>query len=169
MVPSLLLALGDTTCPDVSLGEGMFVQVICWACSHARGLCWEVLIGSDNCSSVCLGLRTLLLGVLGVGRCCLERRRSLLPCQGSSLCVQLWAGVHLKVPSSGCFVRGVVTTMSIPSPGLVLPWSLFSQVVMWAVGGMSPPSLSPYMLPSAALPFCASDPREEMSQPSLTP
>lgn len=42
------------------------MQVVCWACSRARGLCWEVLIGSDKCSSVCLRLRTLLLGVLGV-------------------------------------------------------------------------------------------------------
>lgn len=145
------------------------MQVVCWACSHVKGLCWEVLIRSDKCSSVCLGLRALLLGVLGVGGCCLERGRSLLPCQGSSLCVQLWAGVHLKVPSSGCFVRGVVTTMSVSSSRLVLPWSLFRQVVMWAVGEMSPPSLSCDMSPSAALPFCASDCREGVFQPSLTP
>lgn len=160
--------LGGHNMAQCQPGEGMFVQVVCWACSHERDLCWEMLIRSDKCCSVCLGLRALLLGILGVG----ERGRSLLP---FPVCATLgWStfqGPKLKVLCEGNGGHHVSPQFCYKHScsGLVLSWSLFPQVIMWSVGGMSPPSLSSYMLPSAALPFCAFDPREMVSQPSLTP
>lgn len=115
--------------PRCQPGERMFVQVVCWARSHARGrdplglrgLCWEMLTRSDKCSSVSGTEGSASWGFEGWALLFGERKVSaslarLFPVR-AALGWSPSQGPKLKVLPCVA-VKGLVATMSFPSSAI---------------------------------------------------